>query len=146
MFPHKSDGSGYSYFEFAHDQPAVENYDFAHSKIFETFPFMSCPNLVKKISSKFSNLSESSASTPDGLSNVKQEGGSELQSGLINLQIEILRLYDKAGALHLDCRFDQARDIYSQLLVNQELPAISDSAKFFFGVTYFNESKYEAAV
>ena len=51
IFPHRSDGTGYTRIEFARDQSALEKYgykdqglagyDFAHAKIFETFPFMS---------------------------------------------------------------------------------------------------------
>lgn len=154
IFPHKANGTGYSRIEFAHDESALEKYgytpgltgyDFAHSKIFETFPFMSLPNLIKKVASKLGNLHESSASAPGGLSNVKQNDEADFNSGLTDLQAEVLRLFDKARALHLEENFLEARAIYSQLLVNQELPVISDSARFFLGVTYFDENKYGAA-
>jgi hypothetical protein len=59
VFPHGSDGAGYTRFEFAHDQSALEKYgyaeqgltgyDFVQSKIFKTFPFISLPNLAKKV-------------------------------------------------------------------------------------------------
>jgi hypothetical protein len=162
IFPHRSDGSGYTRFELAHDQSALEKYgykdqglagyDFAHAKIFETFPFMSLPNFIKKVFSKFGNLRESSSSTPGGLSNVEQIEGANLQKGLTdrltkltNQQLEVLNLYDKARELHLEEDFEGARNIYSKLLVNQELFVINDSARFFFGVTYFDERKYGSA-
>ena len=155
VFPHKSDGSGYTRFEFAYDQLALEKYgyveqgltgyDFAKSKIFQTFPFMSLPNLVKKVFSKFGNLRESSSSTPGGLSNVEQIDGVDIETGLTDKQLEVLKLYDRARELHLNEDFDGAREIYSELLVNQELLVINESARFFFGVTYFDERKYESA-
>ena len=155
VFPHRSDGTGYTRFEFAHDQSALEKYgyigqgltgyDFAQSKIFETFPFMSMPNLVRKVFSKFGNLRESSSSTPGGLSNVEQIDDVNLARGLTDKQLEVLRLYDKARELHLNEDFERAREIYSKLLVNKELLVIKDSARFFLGVTYFDERKYENA-
>jgi TolA-binding protein len=48
--------------------------------------------------------------------------------------------------LHLNEDFDGARGIYSKLLGDQELLVINDSARFFLGVTYFEERKYENAV
>jgi hypothetical protein len=162
VFPHKSDGTGYTRFELAHDQSALEKYgytgqgltgyDFAQSKIFETFPFMSTTNLVRKVFSKFGNLRESSSSTPGGLSNVEQIESVDLEmglndrlTGLTDQQLEVLKLYNKARELHLDGDFDGARKIYSELLVDQELLVINYSARFFFGVTYFDERKYENA-
>ncbi len=155
VFPHRSDGTGYTRFEFANDQSALEKYgyveqgltgyDFAQSKIFETFPFMSLPNLIKKVFSKFGNLRESSSSTSGGLSDVEQIDEVNLEAGLTVKQLEVLELYDRARELHLNEDFDEARGIYSELLVNQELLVISDSARFFFGVTYFDEGKYSSA-
>jgi tetratricopeptide (TPR) repeat protein len=162
IFPHRSDGFGYTRFELAYDKSALEKYgykdqvlagyDFAHAKIYETFPFMSLPNFVKKVFSKFGNLRESSSTTPGGLSNVEQIEGANLQKGLTdrltkltNQQLEALMLYDRARELHLNEDFDGAREIYSRLLVNQELLVINDSAKFFLGVTYFDERKYGSA-
>jgi hypothetical protein len=55
-----------------------------------------------------------------------------------------LQLYDKARELHLGENFDGARKIYSEILVYQELLVINDSAKFFLGVTYFDERKYKS--
>ena len=156
VFPHKRDGSGYTRFELAHDQLALEkygyteqgltSYDFAHAKIFETFPFMSMPNLIGKVFSKFGNLRESSTSTPGGLSNVEQIDGVDLETGLTELQLEVLKLYDRARELHLDENFEGARDIYSKLLDDQELLVIKHSARFFLGVTYFDERRYGIAV
>jgi tetratricopeptide (TPR) repeat protein len=153
VFPHKSDGSGYTRFEFAHDQSALEKYgytrqgltgyDFAQSKIFETFPFMSTTNLVRKVFSKFGNLRESSSSTPGGLSNVEQIDEVNLAMGLTDKQLDVLQLFDQARELHLNEDFDGARGIYSKLLCDQELLVINDSARFFFGVTYFDERKYK---
>jgi hypothetical protein len=155
VFPHRSDGTGYTRFEFANDQSALEKYgyieqgltgyDFAQSKIFETFPFMSTTNLVRKFFSKFGNLRESSSSTPGGLSNVEQIDDANLATGLTDKQLDVLKLYDKARESHLNEDFDGAREIYSRLLVNQELLVINDSARFFFGVTYFDERKYGSA-
>ncbi len=155
VFPHNSDGSGYTRYEFAHDQSALEKYryteqgltgyDFANSTIFETFPFMSMPNLVKKVFSKFGNLRESSSSTLGGLSNVEQIDYVNLEPELTDKQLEVLKLYDRARELHLNGDFDGARGMYSKLLDNQELSVINDSAKFFLGVTYYDERKYESA-
>jgi TolA-binding protein len=66
-------------------------------------------------------------------------------TGLTDQQLEVLKLYNKARELHLDGDFDGARKIYSELLVDQELLVINYSARFFFGVTYFDERKYENA-
>jgi tetratricopeptide (TPR) repeat protein len=155
IFPHRSDGTGYTRFEFANDQSALEKYryieqgltgyDFAQSKIFETFPFMSTTNLVRKVFSKFGNLRESSSSTPGGLSNVEQIDDVNLATGLTDKQLDVLKLYDRARELHLYEDFDRARELYSRLFVNQELLVINDSARFFFGVTYFDERKYGSA-
>ncbi len=155
VFPHRSDGTGYTRFELAHDQSALEiygyikqgltGYDFAQSKIFETFPFMSTTNLVRKVFSKFGNLRESSSSTPGGLSNVEQIDDVNLATGLTDKQLGVLKLYDRARELHLNEDFDGARGVYSEILVNQELLVINDSARFFFGVTYFDERKYGSA-
>ena len=60
-------------------------------------------------------------------------------------QLEVLKLYDKTRELHLDEDYDGAREIYSRLLVNKELLVISESARFFFGVTYFDELNYGSA-
>ncbi len=155
VFPHRQDGTGYTRFEFAHDQSALEKYgyveqgltayDFLHSEIFETFPFMSLPDLVRKVFSKFGNLRESSSSNPGGLSNVEQIDSADLETGLTDKEFKVLKLYDKARELHLGEDFDGARKIYSEILNNQELLVINESAKFFLGVTYFDEHKYGSA-
>jgi tetratricopeptide (TPR) repeat protein len=155
VFPHKSDGTGYTRFEFAQDESALEKYgytgqgltgyDFAQSKIFETFPFMSTTNLVRKVFSKFGNLRESSTGTPGGLSNVEQIDDVNLATGLTDKQLDILKLYDKARESHLNEDFDGAREIYSRLLVNQEILIVDNSARFFLGVTCFDEHKYGSA-
>jgi len=155
VFPHKSDGTGYTRIEFARDQSALKKngyieqglrgYDFANSTIFETFPFMSTTNLVRKVFQKFGNLRESSTSTPGGLSNVEQIDGADLETGLTDKEFEVLKLYDKARELHLSEDFDGARKIYSEILNNQELLVINESSKFFLGVTYFDEHKYGSA-
>ena len=81
VFPHKSDGDGYTRFEFANDQPALvkygytpelSGYDFSNSFVFETFPFMSLKKLLQKIVSKLGNSHRSSATSPGGLNNVEQ--------------------------------------------------------------------------
>jgi tetratricopeptide (TPR) repeat protein len=152
VFPHKSDGTAYTRFEFAHDKSALEkygytpsytDYEFAHSKIFETFPFMSFSGLMQKVFAKLRNLHESGPA--GGLSNVDQNNKNISDFRMTDLQLEVLKLYDKARALHLEEDFVGARRIYSQLLINQELPTISDSARFFYGVTYFDEHKFGTA-
>ena len=152
IFPHKSDGSGYTRFEFAQDYdarkrynytPGLSAYEFSHSVVFETFPFMSFTGLMQKVFAKLGNLNESGSA--GGLSNVEQNEDGISNVRLTDLQLEILKLYDKARALHLEENFVAARDIYSQLLFNQELPTISDSARFFYGVTYFDEHKFDSA-
>ncbi len=155
VFPHKTNGTGYTRYEFAQNQSAIEKYgyteqgltgyDFAQSKIFETFPFMSTTNLVRKVFSKFGNLRESSSSTPGGLSNVEQIDDVNPATGLTDKQLDVLKLYDRARELHLNEDFEGAREIYSKLLVVQELLVINDSARFFFGVTYFDERRYGIA-
>jgi TolA-binding protein len=155
VFPHKPDGAAYSRFEFAHDQAALNKYgyieqgltgyEFAHSKIFETFPFMTLPSLMKKIFAKLSKSLEPVPSSAGGLSNVEKINNIHLENKLTDLQLEVLKLYDKARELHLDEDFEGARATYSQLLVNQELTVISESARFFLGVSYFNEHKYVTA-
>ena len=152
VFPHKLDGSAYTRFEFAHDQAALNKYgyieqgligyEFAHSIIFETFPFMSLSNLINKVMSRLGNLHESSTGAPGGISNLTQINLDVIDSGMSDLQIEVLKLYDRARAFHLDEKYTEARKIYSQLLVNKELEAISDSARFFLGVTYFDENNF----
>ena len=47
--------------------------------------------------------------------------------------------------MHLNEDFDGARGIYSKLMVVQELLVINDSARYFFGVTYFDERKFVSA-
>jgi hypothetical protein len=154
VFPHKADGSAYTRFEFAYDQAALEKYgyapgltgyEFAHSKIFETFPFMTLPSLMKKIFAKLSKSLEPAPSSAGGLSNVEQIDNIHLDNELTELQLEVLKLYNKARELHLDEDFEGARATYSQLLVNQELSVISESARFFLGVSYFDEHKYVSA-
>jgi TolA-binding protein len=66
-------------------------------------------------------------------------------TGLNEQQLEVLKLYDKARELHINEDFAGARKTYSKLLVDQELLVINESARFFFGVTYFDEGKYENA-
>jgi len=152
VFPHKLDGTSYTRFEFAKDQPALikygyaprlSTYEFSHSTIFETFPFMSLKGLTQKAFAKIGNLHESGSA--GGLSNVDQNDKTTINVGVSDSQLEVLKIYDKARALHLDENFVSARKIYSQLLINQELPTISDSARFFYGVTYFDEHKFKSA-
>jgi tetratricopeptide (TPR) repeat protein len=90
-------------------------------------------------------LREFSSGTPGGLSNVEQNDGVNLAKGLTDNQLDVLRLYDKARELHLNEDFERVREIYSKLLVNQDFLVINDSARLFFGVTYFDERKYESA-
>jgi len=154
VFPLKSDGSSYSRFELAHDNAALERfgyaksltrYDFSHAKIFETFPFMSLRSLMKKMWGRLGNLHESSSASPGGLSNATRVGKSPKPGTISKMQIKDLELYDKARYLHLFGNFKDSREIYRQLLTNSELPVIRDSARFFYGVTYFDEKRYEKA-
>lgn len=154
IFPHKVNGNAYTRFEFAKDQaalvkygyaPGLTGYEFAHAVIFETFPFMSLNNLARKVISKIRNLHESNAGNPGGLSNVAQTAESGQEGNLTDLQIRILEIYDKARALHLEEKYQEARAIYRQLVINNELSTISDSARFFYGVTYFDQHKFVAA-
>lgn len=154
VWPHRSDGTSYSRFEFAHDEiaidkygysPGLSGYDFSHAMIFETFPFMSFANLVKKVISKLGNLHESSGSNPGGLSNVFQNENGNSTQNLTDLQKKILEIYDGARTLHLEEKYNEARVIYSQLVINNELPVISDSARFFYGVTYYDQKRYITA-
>ena len=154
IWPHQENGESYTRFEFAHDKdaldkfgyaPGLSGFEFAHAVIFETFPFMSLNNLVKKIISKLGNLHESSASNPGGLSNVSQNGSKDLSADLTDLQIKVLEIYDDARALHLEEKYQAARLVYKQLVLNNELSAISDSARFFYGVTYFDQHRFVAA-
>jgi len=152
VFPHKADRTGFTRFEFAHDQsalvkygyaPGLTGYDFSHSLVFETFPFMSFGNLIKKALSKFSNLHETS--DPGGVSNVSQNHKSSLFEKLTEPQIEILKLYDRARSKHLEGNFSDAREIYSKLLNNKELAMIAEASKFFLGVTYFDQHDFVAS-
>lgn len=154
VWPHQKDGRGYSRYEFAHDQSALERfgyapglkgYEFSHAVIYETFPFMSFKNLLKKVFSKLGNLHESSESKPGGLSNAAFNTDSNESGNLTDLQIKILEIYDEARALHLDEKYSEARKKYSQLIKNNELMTISDSARFFMGVTYFDQHRFIAA-
>jgi hypothetical protein len=56
VFPHKPNGTAYTRYEFAKDQsalvkygyvPGLSAYEFSHSIIFETFPFMSFSGLLQ---------------------------------------------------------------------------------------------------
>ena len=113
-FPHKSDGSGYTRFEFAKDQsalvkygyaPGLTGYEFANSVVFETFPFMSFSKLLQKTFSKVGNLHESSFTSPGGLNNVEQTNDASGSIGLTKSQVEVLKLYDKARTNHLNENF-----------------------------------------
>ena len=157
VFPHKSDGSAYTRFEFANDQPALvrygyapnlNGYEFTNSIVFETFPFMSFGNLLQKIVSKLGNLHESSASNPGGLNNVDQTGQKEdfsNSSGLTRSQVKVLELYDDARTNHLNEDFVKATAGYEELMKNEQIKSIAEAARFFLGVTYFDQHLYERA-
>ena len=152
VWPHKSDGSSLSRFELAHDYPSLERlgytkaltgYDFSHAVIFETFPFMSARNLLAKVWRRLGNLHESSSANPGGLSNLTQVIEAHKIGILSKAQIQYLVLFDKARYLHLFGNFDGAREIYSQILTISDFPILKDAAIFFYGVTYFDEKKYD---
>ena len=154
VWPHNSAGRAYSRYEFAHDQnalerfgyaPGLKGYEFSHAVIFETFPFMSLGNFINKVLSKLGNLHDSSESKPGGLSNAASNSNAIEGGNLTDLQLKILEIYDEARALHLDEKYFEARKIYNQLIKNNELTTISDSARFFLGVTYFDQHRYVAA-
>lgn len=157
VFPHKADGTAYTRFEFAKDQsalvkyvyaPRLTGYEFANSVVFETFPFMSFGNLVQKIVSKLGNLHEPTATNPGGLSNVEQtEKSKDFSSApeLTRSQVEVLKLYDKARVNHLDEDFAKARADYQELMKNEQITSIAEAARFFFGVTYFDQHMWADA-
>ena len=154
VFPHKSDGTAYTRFEFAKDQavlvkygyaPRLTRYEFANSIVFETFPFMSFENLLKKIMSKLDNLHQSSTTSPGGLNNVEQADSGAGKNELTTGQLEILRLYDKARARHLNESFGKARAGYQELIKNEQFTSIGEAARFFLGVTYFDQHRYADA-
>ena len=154
VFPHKSDGTAYTRFEFAKDQsalvkygyaPGLTGYEFANSVVFETFPFMSFNKLLQKIVSKVGNLHESSSTSPGGLKNVQQKNDASGSIGLTKSQVEVLKLYDKARTNHLNENFAKARAGYQELVRNEQNTSIREAARFFLGVTYFDQHKYAEA-
>jgi tetratricopeptide (TPR) repeat protein len=162
VFPHKDDRTSYTRFEFAKDQaalvkygyaPGLTGYEFANSVVFETFPFMSFSKLLQKIVNKLGNLNESSSINPGGLSNAgriedeatKVKTSEVVKVRISNSQLETLSLYDKARSRHLDENFIGARAIYQSLVNNSQIETIRDSARFFMGVTYFDEHRYADA-
>ena len=162
VFPHKSDGTAYTRFEFAKDQsvlmkygyaPSLKGYEFANSVVFETFPFMSFDKLLQKILSKLSNLHESSVTSPSGLdntihgglNNVEQTNDGLSRNTLTSSQLEALQLYDKARADHLNENLGKARLGYQELMKNKQISTIGDAAGFFFGVSYFDQHRYADA-
>lgn len=154
VFPHKQDGSAYTRFEFAKDQsalakygyaPGLTSYEFSNSIVFETFPFMSFSKLLKKIASRLGNLLESSSTSPGGLSNVEQKNDGANLGELTSYPLEVLKLYDKARTNHLNKDFRKARSSYQELIGNTQISTISDAARFFFGVTYFDQQRYADA-
>jgi hypothetical protein len=154
VFPHKEDGTGYTRFEFAKDQSALVKYgyapgltgdEFSNSVVFETFPFMSFNKLLQKIANKLGNSDESSTASPGGLNNVVQTNNDLGGNGLTPSQLEALKLYDKARANHLNENFGDARAGYQELMKNEQITSISKAARFFFGVTYFDQHRYAEA-
>ena len=156
-FPHKSDGSGYTRFEFAKDQSALVKYgytpelsgsDFSNSIVFETFPFMSFSKLLQKIVSKLGNLHESTATNPGGLSNVEQTEKTEdfsSSSELTRSQVEVLKLYDNSRTNHLNEDFVEAKAGYQKLINNVQIASIAEAARFFLRVTYFDQNMHAKA-
>ena len=154
VFPHKDDGTAYTRFEFATDQsalvkygyaPGLTGYEFANSIVFETFPFMSFNKLLQKIVSKVNNLHESSSTSPGGLNNVKQTNDASGYIGLTKSQVEVLKLYDNARTNHLNKNFAKARADYQELMKNEQITSIAEAARFFFGVTYFDQHMWADA-
>ena len=154
VFPHKADGTAYTRFEFAKDQSALikygysewlSGYEFTHSVIFETFPFMSFKKMLLKIVSKLGNLHESNTTSPGGLNNVQQITYSSGGNGITPSQLEVLDIYDRARENHLSENFSKARAGYQEIIENEQLTSVSEAARFFFGVTYFDQQDYAAA-
>ena len=154
VFPHKADGAAYTRFEFAKDQsalvrygyaPGLTGFEFSNSVVFETFPFMTFDNLLKKIASKLGNLHESSTTSPGGLNNVGQTTNGSRSNGLTPSQLEVLGNYDTARANHLNQNFGKARAGYQELMKNKQISTIGDAARFFYGVTYFDQHRYADA-
>ena len=159
VFPHKADGTAYTRFEFAKNQaalvkygyaPRLSGYEFSNSVVFETFPFMSSANLFRKIVGKLSELQGSSNLIPGGVNSggiVKSEllNESSRNFSLNDSQLSALDLYNKARTKHLQRDFVGARSVYSKILRLDSFPVIDDSARFFLGVTYFDQSRYAEA-
>jgi TolA-binding protein len=66
-------------------------------------------------------------------------------NGLTPSQLKVLAIYDKARADHLNENFVKARNDYQELMSNKQISSIGDAARFFYGVTYFNQHRYAAA-
>jgi hypothetical protein len=154
IFPHKADGTGYTRFEFAKDQsalvkygyaPGLTGYEFANSVVFETFQVMSFDKLSRKILSKLGSLHETSNLSPGGLNNVAQTKNDLSGGDLTISELKCLRLYDKARSNHLDENFGKARAGYQELIKYEQVKSIAEAARFFFGVTYFDQQRYEDA-
>jgi hypothetical protein len=154
VFPHKPDGTAYTRFELAKDQsalvkynyaPNLPGYEFTNSIVFETFPFMSLSKLLQKILSKLGNSPESSATSPGGVKSVEQTNNDSGGNGISQSQIEVLTIYDKARADHLNENFGKARASYQKLMNNKQISKIADAATFFYGVTYFDQHRYTDA-
>jgi len=154
VFPHKPDGTAYTRFELTKDQsalvkysyaPNLTGYEFTNSIVFETFPFMSLSKLLQKILSKLGNSPESSATSPGGVKSVEQTNNDSGGNGISQSQIEVLTIYDKARADHLNENFGKARASYQKLMNNKQISKIADAATFFYGVTYFDQHRYTDA-
>ena len=111
---------------------------------------MSFSKLLQKIVSKLGNLHESSATSPGGLNNVEQINGKLLEvktkeTKFTDSELESLSLYDKARIMHLNENYSDARKIYLSLTNFSKIEVIEDSARFFLGVTFYDEHKYVEA-
>jgi len=159
VFPHKPDGTAYTRFEFAKNQaalvkygyaPGITGYDFTNSVVFETFPFMSSANLFRKILGKLSELQRSNNLIPGGVNSAEIIKSEPLNQSSQNFafndsQLSALDLYNLARTKHLQKDFVGARSVYSMILRIDSFPVIDDSARFFLGVTYFDQSRYAEA-
>jgi tetratricopeptide (TPR) repeat protein len=154
IFPHKADGTGYTRFELAKNQfalvkygyaPRLTEYEFANSVVFETFPFMSFDKLLRKFLSKLGNLYKANNSSPGGLNNLAQTNNGLSGDELTTSELDSLRLFDKARSNHLDENFDKARTGYQESNMYGQIAFIAEAARFFFGVTYFDQHRYEDA-
>ena len=60
-------------------------------------------------------------------------------------QLKVLATFEKARANHLNENFDKARTRYQELIKSEQIKSIHAAARFFLGVTYFDQDRYVEA-